>query len=174
MKTKTILLLIFLILIAAFAIIALIPTDNSDVSTKYLKTSKTNDREKLKEIGVKELFDHYRTSDKNRTYYEVVSFPGNGASFILNYNKDDERLTVCLDLGSGWSYQFEEITERDLEEFVLKKFNVVDFHILNSLIEGNAVLVNDSTYSINGKILKSVIIYENWIFPKTNGSPAGF
>lgn len=104
-----------------------------NISSVSLEISEGNTREKLKEMGISKLLENYTVSNKKKKYYEVVSSRGNGAGFILNYNRPDQRLTICLDPGSGWSNQFVDITEKDLEEFVSKKFTIDDFSLYEPL-----------------------------------------
>lgn len=128
-----------------------------EVSTQYIKEG---NREKQRDIAFITLLNHYQASAKDKQFYEVIS--KRDGRFILNYNRLDERLTLCLDPGSGWGRQFINISENDLEDFVAKDFSLLDFDM------GKAIAIDSVTIILKGKELK---IARESIRPKTNGSP---
>lgn len=128
-----------------------------EVSTHYIREGS---REDQRSIAARELYRHYSSSNKEKKFYEVVS--KNDGRFILNYNRVDQRLTVCLDLGSGWGSQYKDITEADLEDFVEKGFSADDFDDYENLIR-----VDDFTIIVKDKELTKVTSSER-VTPKSN------
>jgi|GEM_PF-1546947 len=131
-----------------------------EVGTKFIEYGS---REEQRASAIQELNIFYNSSNKDKQFYEVIS-KKNGR-FILNYNRADERLTVCLDPGSGWGRQYVNISESDLADFVSIGIELED-------LEGseNVVRVDDYTLIIKGKELKYASSAER-IQPKTNGNP---
>lgn len=134
-----------------------------EVATKYITEGS---REETRNNAVKELYDFYKSSSQDKEYYEVVS-KRNGR-FVLNYNRIDQRLTICGDLGSGWSEQFMNITESDLFDLVGLKVTLDELDGA-FYAEDDVIVIDENAISFRGKILKSVPIAET-IYPKTNGS----
>lgn len=136
--------------------------DNVDpeVGTKFIEYGS---REEQRASAIQELNSFYNSSSKDKQFYEVIS-KKNGR-FILNYNRADERLTICLDPGSGWGRQYINISESDLADFISMGIELED-------LEGseNVVRVDDYTLIIKGKELKYASSAER-IQPKTNGNP---
>ncbi|GAB2783456.1 hypothetical protein GCM10027275_29290 [Rhabdobacter roseus] len=132
------------------------------MSTKYVEGG---NREQLRSIAFSELYSHFQSSTKEKSFYEVIS--GKNGRFIVNYNRIEQRLTLCTDPGSGWAEQFKDISEADLGEFVSKGVELNDFDGTN----GNMVWVDSVTYLVRGVEFKKASSAE-WIRPKTNGSPS--
>ncbi len=132
------------------------------VSTQYIKEGS---RQEQRAVAFNTLLSHYRAGNKEKQFFEVIS--KKDGRFILNYNRIDQRLTLCLDPGSGWGSQYVNIAEDDLEEFVSKSFTLTDFE------GGNATWVDSVTIIMKGKELKYATTKER-IRPKTNGKPSGY
>jgi hypothetical protein len=134
-----------------------------EVSTVYVKSG---DKETERSEAVSTLFEHYSKSSKDKQYYEVLS--KKDGRFILNYNRIDQRLTICTDPGSGWSRQYVGITDADLEDLLVKglSFNDLDF-------PKDPVIVDEVTLIVKEKELKYTKGSE-MIIPKTNGKPSGY
>ncbi len=130
---------------------------NPEVSTRYLREGS---REDQRSIAVTELYRHYNSSSKDKRFYEVVS--KEGGRFILNYNRVDQRLTVCLDPGSGWGSQYKDITEEELEDLADKGFSADDFEA-----DANTIRVDEFTIMVKDKELTRVKSSER-IEPKSN------
>lgn len=133
-----------------------------EVSTHYIKEG---NREEQREGAFITLLTHYKSSNKDKQFYEVIS--EKAGRFILNYNRIDQRLTLCQDPGSGWGMQYINITEVDLQDFVDKDFSLVDFDL------GNATVIDSVTILMKGKKLKRSTSGD-YITPKTNGKPSGY
>jgi hypothetical protein len=84
--------------------------ENPVVDTLYLPNSNGGEQQEI-EAAVK-LYERYMNSPKDKEYYEVVC----KGDFILNYFPSKQWITVCTDVGSGWSYQFKEVDISKLGE----------------------------------------------------------
>lgn len=131
-----------------------------EVSTKYLSSGSG---EQQKASAVKELLDFYTASEKDKPYYEVIS--KREGRFILNYNRIEQRLTLCMDPGSGWGRQYMNISLEDLAEMVAIGITLEE-------LDGSeyTVRVDEYTLRIKGKEMKYASSAER-IQPQTNGDP---
>jgi hypothetical protein len=117
-------------------------------------------------VAVSFLYNHLLHASQDKSFYEVLS--NREGRYILNYNRTDQRLTLCTDPGSGWGTQYMHLSVQDLEEMVEKGITLDDLDHRQ-----DAVRLNDSTLLIKQKPFYPATSPQ-FIRPKTKGKPSGF